>query len=49
MKVKLSSMGANLLLKTVYNELGKKDNCVAFFRIEFDQFNNTGAQMLDSL
>ena len=49
-----SYMSAHVLLN-VFNELRKRDKMRGFprilslFRNEFDKFNNTGAQMLDSI
>ena len=37
-------------LLNLLNELGKRDKMRdSFFRNEFNKFNNTGAQMLDSI
>ena len=39
------------VLLNLLNELGKRDKIRAFyfFRNEFNKFNNTGVQMLDSI
>ena len=43
------------VLLNLLNELGKRDkmrglpSILSIFRNEFDKFNNTGAQMLDSI
>ena len=47
-------MNAHVLL-TLLNELGKRDkmrglpSILSLFRNEFNQFNNTGARVLDSI
>ena len=47
-------MCAHVLLN-LFNELGKRDkmlglpSILSLFRNDFDKFNNTGAQMLDSI
>ena len=49
-----SYMSAHVLLNLL-NELGKRDqmrglpSILSLFRNEFNQFNNTGARMLDSI
>ena len=41
-------MSAHVLLNLL-NKLGKSDKILMLFHKEFDRFNNTGPQMLDSI
>ena len=41
-------MSVHVLLNLL-NELGKGDRILSLFRNSFNKFNNTGAQMLDSI